>query len=83
MSNGKVFQSLGAATLNAREIEDNFFRETTSKCSSANRKDLVGVSAAANSNCLKLRFIRMTNGIVQQCNVEIDTLTGSVVSAVS
>ena len=44
-----MFQSCGAATLNARELEDNFVRGITSKCSSADRKDLVGLSAT-NSN---------------------------------
>ena len=39
MSNGKLFQSFDAATLKAREVEDNFVRGT-SKCSSADRKDL-------------------------------------------
>ena len=34
MSNGKLFQSFGAATLTAREVEDNFVRLTTSKYSS-------------------------------------------------
>ena len=43
MSNGKLFQSFRAATLKAREVEDNFVRGTTSQCSSADRKDLVGL----------------------------------------
>ena len=43
MFNGKLFQSFCAATLTAREVEDNFVRETTSKCSSVDRKDLVGL----------------------------------------
>ena len=43
MSNGKLFQSFGAATLKAREVEDNFVHGTASKCSSADRKDLVGL----------------------------------------
>ena len=43
MSNGKLFKSVGAATLKAREVEDNFVRGTTRKCSSADRKDLVGL----------------------------------------
>ena len=45
MSNGKLFQSFGAATLKAREVEHNFVRESSSKCSSADRKYLVGLSA--------------------------------------
>ena len=43
MCNGKLFQSFGEATLKAREVEDSFVRRTTSKCSSADRKDLVGL----------------------------------------
>ena len=43
MSNGKLFQSFGTATSKAREVEDNFVDGTTSKCSSADRKDLVGL----------------------------------------
>ena len=43
MSNDKVFQSLGAATMKAREAEDNFVCGTTSKCSSAEREDLFGL----------------------------------------
>ena len=43
MSDGKLFQSFGAATLKAREVEDDFVRVTTSKCSSADRKYLVGL----------------------------------------
>ena len=43
MSTGKLFQSFGAATLKAREVKDNFVRRTTSKCSSADRKYVVGL----------------------------------------
>ena len=43
MFNGKVLQSFGAGTLIVREVEDNFVRGTTSKCSMADRKDLVGL----------------------------------------
>ena len=51
MSNGKLFQSFGAATLKARKVEDNFVRGTTTKFSSAYRKDLVGLSPSpANSD---------------------------------
>ena len=39
MSNGKVFQSFGAANLKAREVEDSFVRGTR-KCFSADRNDL-------------------------------------------
>ena len=41
MSNGKVFQSFGAATLKAREVKDNFIRGITSKYSSADLNDPV------------------------------------------
>ena len=40
MSNGKVSQSFGAATLKAREVKNNFVRATTSNCSSENPKDV-------------------------------------------
>ena len=43
MPSGKLFPSFGAATLKAQEVEDNFVRGTTSKCSSADHKDLVGL----------------------------------------
>ena len=43
MSNGTLFHIFDAPTLKAREVEDNFVRGTTSKCSSADRKDLVGL----------------------------------------
>ena len=43
MSNGKLFQRFGSATLKAQEVEDNFVRGTTSKSSSADCKDLVGL----------------------------------------
>ena len=43
MSNVKLFHSFGAATLKAREVEDNFVRGTTSKSSLADRKDQVGL----------------------------------------
>ena len=32
MSDDKVFQNFGVATLKAREAEDNFFRGLPSKC---------------------------------------------------
>ena len=41
MSNGNVFQRFCAATVKAREGEDNSVRGTTSKCPSADRRDLV------------------------------------------
>ena len=43
MPNGKLFQSFGAATLKAREVEDSFIGGTTSNCSLADRKDLAGL----------------------------------------
>ena len=43
MFNDKFFQSFSAATLKAREVEDYFVRGTASKCSSADRKDRVGL----------------------------------------
>ena len=43
MSNGKEFQSDGAATLKVRKVEDNFVRGTTSKCPQTDRNDLVDI----------------------------------------
>ena len=42
MSTSKLFQSFCAATLKARAVED-FVRGTTSKCSLADRLDLVSL----------------------------------------
>ena len=42
MSNDKVFQSICAATLKAREVEENVVYGIPSTCSSADRKDLIG-----------------------------------------
>ena len=40
MSDAKAFQSFCSTTLKAREVEDNFVRGWTSKCSSVDRNDL-------------------------------------------
>ena len=42
MSNGKVFQRFCAATPKAREVEDNFVRGMSTKCSLSDRNVLVG-----------------------------------------
>ena len=60
MSNGKVLNSFGAATLKAREVEDNFVRETTSICYLVDRNDLVGL-LVHQQRIQMLRCTRMMN----------------------